>query len=147
MLCLEEYRDILLENGFEEASKNPYHFWKILTEKTAYIINLKQLKDGIGIVYGVMSTAVFWNEADWKFQHEFGRRDSECNLRHYIEITSKDDEKKADIVIRKLYEEYRLIDKDTLLNTVKDLRKQFIQEITNILKPSLMIWNKCYHPF
>ena len=135
MFSIEKYRDILLQSGYEEALNNPYHFWKILTDKTAFVINLKKLEKGVGIVYGVCSTAVFWSDADWDFHREYGTNDEACNLRYYLEITTIDEERVAEVEIHRLYEKYCTIDKDTLMNTVKDLRKQFIQEITNILKP------------
>jgi len=135
MFSIEIYREILLKSNYEEALNNPYHFWKILTEKTAFIINLKKLEKGVGVVYGVRSTAVFWNDADWESYRKLGTRDDNCNLRHYLEITNIDDERVAEVEIQRFYEKYHTIDKDTLLSIVKDLRKQFIQEITNILKP------------
>lgn len=135
MFSMEKYRETLLKRGYEEALNNSYHFWKILTEKTAFIINLKELQKGVGVVYGVYSTAVLWNDAEWESFRNYGTRDEECNLRYYLEITDIDREREAEVKIHELYEKYHNIDKDTLMNTVKDLRKQFIQEITNILKP------------
>lgn len=135
MFNIEKYREKLLKHGFEEATDNAYHFWKILTDKTAFIINLKKPEYGVGIVYGVRSTAVFWNNAEWEAYRRLGTNDDDCNLRYYLDITAIEDEQVAEEKIHKLYKKYQTIDKDTLLNTVKDLRKQFIQEITNILKP------------
>ncbi len=135
MFSIERYREILLRHGYEEAFDNPHHFWKSLTEKTAFIINLKKLEYGVGVVYGVRSTAVFWNDAEWDVHRKYGTNDDECNLRYYLEIVTVDDEHVAEGEIHKLYEKYQTVDKDTLMNIVKDLRKQFIQEITNILKP------------
>lgn len=134
-VSIDTCKQQLFDAGFAEATKRPMHFWKSLTEKTAFIVNLKELSAGVGIVYGVISTAVFWTEGDWDYFRQFGRSDDSCNLRFYIEIKSVDGEAKARTEICELYEEYLHIDKDTLLATVKERRKQFIQQITDVLKP------------
>ena len=132
---MEHYKKMLLENGFDEATMNPFHFWKKLTDKTAFIINLKMLPHGTGIVYGVISTAVFWSKGDWDFFKQHGRSDDECNLRFYLEIQAEDEAITVSDKIGALYHEYLHIDKDTMLAQVKELRKQFILQITNVLKP------------
>ncbi|MGN0322181.1 MAG: hypothetical protein ACI4DZ_03585 [Oliverpabstia sp.] len=132
---INKFREQLRNAGFDEASQRPFYFWKILTDKTAFIINLKNLDTGIGIVYGVRSTAVFWSELDWQLHSEFGTADDDCNLRYYLEINNENDEFQTNNMIRSFYNEYCEIDKDTLLKIVKEHRKQFIQQITNILKP------------
>lgn len=135
MRDIHQFREMLLEHGFEEASQRSFYFWKILTDKTAFIINLKALSAGVGVVYGVISTAIFWTEADWDFFKTRGRDDGDCNLRYYLEIHSANDEAAARDVIGRLYTEYLHMDKDMLLAVVKERRKQFIQQITNVLKP------------
>lgn len=135
MQDMEQYRIRLLEHGFDEATQNPFHFWKKLTEKTAFIINLKELQQSVGIVYGVISTAVFWTEGDWDYFKQYGRSDADCNLRFYLEVSSKSDEITVADTIGVLYQEYLYTDKDTLLARVKELRKQFILQITNVFKP------------
>ena len=132
---MEAYRNLLLEKGFAEATQNPLHFWKTLTDKTAFIVNLKELPQGTGIVYGVISTAVFWTQGEWDHFKQFGTYDDECNLRFYLEILTEDDAAAAARTIGGLYQEYLQIDKDTMLATVKELRKQFLLQITNVLKP------------
>lgn len=132
---IDIYKQQLLKSGFTEASLQAFHFWKILTEKTAFIVNLKVLPEGVGIVYGVISTAVFWTEGDWDYFKQVGCSDDGCNLRFYVEILSGDDQTEANHKIKKLYEEYLHIHKDTLLATVKENRKRFIQQITDVLKP------------
>ena len=38
MANIEQYRQALLAQGFEEATKMPLRFWKVLTDKTAFIV-------------------------------------------------------------------------------------------------------------
>lgn len=132
---MEYYKRALLEHGFDEASQNPFHFWKILTEKTAFIVNLKEIPEGAGVVYGVISTAVFWSQSEWDTFKHLGQNDDEINLRFYLEILTEDDAPAAARTIGGLYQEYLQIDKDTMLATVKELRKRFLLQITNVLKP------------
>ena len=128
-------KELLLERGFAEASQNPFHFFKLLTDKTAFIVNLKERPDGVGVVYGVISTAVLWTEGDWAFFRQHGEADENCNLRFYKEIRTKEDEDAAADAINALYQEYLHTEKDELLLRVKALRKQFLQRITDFLKP------------
>lgn len=134
-ISIDAFRQQILSVGFAEATERPRYFWKILTEKTAFILNLKQLCDGVGVVYGVMSTAVLWTEGDWNYFRQFGCGDDDCNLRFYLEIRSEGDEAAARDAVSGLYGEYLHVEKDALLAVVKDRRKQFIQQIHNVLKP------------
>ena len=135
MCQLDCYKKELLDYGFKEATSRPLHFYKELTEKTAFIVNLKAIPVGVGIVYGVASTAVLWTEGDWDYFRQQGRSDDDINLRFYSEINSQEDEARMGNAIADLYQTYLHRDKDELLADVKEKRKQFIQEITNVLKP------------
>lgn len=125
-----QYRNMLLEYGFNEATWNPLHFWKKLTDKTAFIINLKELQHGVGVVYGLNSTA-----GAWGYIMMMGSNDCNCNLRRYMEIHTENDAIVASNTIGALYQEYLHVDKDTILANIKELRKQFISQINNVLKP------------
>lgn len=133
---MDACRTLLLQAGFAEATKNPTYFWKILTEKTAFIVNLKAICSGIGVVYGVTSTAALSTAlASWEYFKEMGERDSEISLRFYGEIQSQQDAQQVCGAIQTLYNEFLHMDKDALLAVVKEKRKQFIAQITNVLKP------------
>ena len=132
---LESYRTKLLDAGFSEASMNLYRFWKMTTEKTAFIVNLKELPDGVGAVYGFYSTATLWDERSWEFYRKGGTSDNDCNLRYYREIYSESDEVQIQAEIQTLYNEHHETDKDTLLKIVKERRKAFLSQITEVLKP------------
>ncbi len=132
---IDIYKDTLLNAGFEEATMRPYRFWKHLTPKTAFVINLKELENGVGILYGVMSTAPYYDEGSRDFLKRIGASDDDCNLRFYSEIKSPSDEATVKNTVSDLYKEYKDIDKDTLLEHVKERRKQFTSQITDYLKP------------
>ena len=132
---IDQYRQALLAQGFEEATEMPLRFWKVLTDKTAFIVNLRDLPNGIGVVYGVISTTVFWTDEDWDFFRTVGQEDDFINLRCGLEIREEADEAAARNAITELYREYLQKDKDALLAAVKEKRKQFLQQIATVLKP------------
>ena len=135
MANIEQYRQALLAQDFEEATEIPLRFWKVLTDKTAFIVNLRGLPDGVGVVYGVISTAVFRTEGDWETFRQLGEEDDFINLRCGLEIHGEADEAAARKAITELYQEYLQKDKDALLAAVKEKRKQFLQQIATVLKP------------
>ena len=102
---IEQYRQALLAQGFEEAYEMPLRFWKVLTDKTAFIVNLRDLPDGVGVVYGVISTAVFWTEDDWDYFRKVGQEDDFINLRCGLEIREEANEAAARSAITELYRE------------------------------------------
>lgn len=132
---LLRYREMLLCKGFEETVLQPYHFWKIVTDKTAFIVNLKDLTDGVGVVYGIYSTAALWNKREWEYHWLMGTHDHDCHLRFYSVICS--DEEESDVLrqISEMYESYSQWDKDAILVFVKEKRKEFMKQITSVLNP------------
>lgn len=49
----EEWKQKLRDAGFLEGTVHTCHFYKELTEKTAFCLNLKFHKNYTGIVYGI----------------------------------------------------------------------------------------------
>ena len=131
----EEWKQKLRDAGFLEGTVHTCHFYKELTEKTAFCLNLKFHKNYTGIVYGIFSTAKFWNEEEKKWLYKWGCDDEDCNLRYYLEIKDREDEKEAETVISALYWKFRQADKEEVLKFVKERRKEFLNAITGILKP------------
>lgn len=108
----EEWKQKLRDAGFLEGTVHTCHFYKELTEKTAFCLNLKFHKNYTGIVYGIFSTAKFWNEEEKKWLYKWGCDDEDCNLRYYLEIKDREDEKEAETVISALYWKFRQADKN-----------------------------------
>lgn len=129
------YRQMLLRGGFEECILNPYRFWKLLTEKTVFIVNLKDLTDGVGVVYGIYSTAVLWNKREWECHWLMGTSDDSIHLRFYLEIRSEEDAPLAMDRIMEFHHAYGSWGKDAILALVKEKRKAFMAQITDVLKP------------
>ncbi len=130
-----EYKRTLLDANFKEATKNPNDFYRKATEKTAFIVNLKYLTDGIGIVYGFCSTASLRDQYAEAFLAEYGKNDDECNLRFFVKIGAEISDSEAKKMIDVCYRTYALTEKDILLEIVKEKRKAFVTNVTSFLKP------------
>lgn len=126
------YKKLLIKAGFKEAIYIPNHYFRKETEKTAMVINLKYYDDTVGILYGFCSTAI-WDESD--LIEQYGIADYVCNLREFVEIKANDDEELAREMINRFYRKYHQVEKDELLCITKEKRKQFMKQITSVLKP------------
>ena len=116
--------------NIKEATKNPNHFYRKATEKTAFIVNLKYLTDGIGIVYGFCSTASLRDQYAEAFLGEYGKNDDECNLRFFVKIDAEISDSEAKKMIDACYRTYALTEKDIILEIVKEKRKAFVTNVT-----------------
>lgn len=128
---IEHYKDLLFKAEFKEANENPLHFFKKVSEKTAFILNLSTRNNVISIIYGYCSIPA--DETTW-FSN-YGKTSDEINLRYYSEITSDEDEKFVNRNIQNIYNEYKATNKDELLKIVKTKRKNFINLFSEKLKP------------
>lgn len=142
----EGYRASLLAAGFSEARwpgegknigpKNPLRFFRRDTELTAFFVNLEPAGDGLRVFYGFASIASFIrfknNEsALW----DMGIDESKAALRFWVPIPSEEAEAAAAEQIAAVYKRYQGTEKDALLALSKELRKAWIDRITQRLKP------------
>lgn len=130
-----EYKSELIAAGFSEATKRQGNFFIRLTELTAFVVDMKEMDDGIQIVYGAASTAFTRFRGAENALIEWGVATDDCNIRRCIDIWSEADEEEAKQRILDLYQKYRFVSKDELLLIAKDARKVFLQQITDVLKP------------
>ncbi len=130
---LDKYKKLLLNADFKEANKSPLHFFKKVTEKTSFIVNLSITNNVISIIYGYCSTAFMMGDESYFIN--YGKSSDEINLRCYAEIASASDEATVKEKIQDIYNEYKTIEKDELLKIVKEKRKEFINLFSDRLKP------------
>lgn len=133
MKQLKSYKVQLMKAGFSEANRRPYRFFRQETKQTAFVVNLTETKGGVGVLYGFCSTAFM--AGDDEFFNNYGKDESDCNLRYYVVIEDNADELHARELIEGLYILYRNVEKDELLNVVKERRKQFLQKFNIAIKP------------
>lgn len=131
----DSYVMLLKAAGLTQATNKPEHFYKLTTEKTAFILNIYNAESQIRIVYGFTSTAFFaFGEGDRKFFEQFGTSDDDCTLRHAVQISNDNDADTVKKQIGAFYCKYHHIEKDELLAIAKERRKEFIQQIGSLLK-------------
>lgn len=132
----DSYVALLKAAGFTQATNRPEHFYKLTTEKTAFILNIYNAESQMRIVYGFTSTAFFaFGEGDRKFFEQFGTSDDDCTLRYVVEINNDDDANSAKKQIDAFYYNHHSMETDELLAVAKERRKEYIQQIGSLLKP------------
>ncbi len=132
-LCLERLRS----SGLTEAARKPGRFFRLETEKTAFILNLSLVENAyLHVEYGLTSTAFFaFGEGDRKFFLDMGQEGNDCTLRASVDICGEEDVPAAEEAIRSFYREYHETEKDALLELARQRRKEFIGQIAALLKP------------
>ena len=123
------FRECLIKAGFREAEAVQFRFYRPTTDRAALVLNLYDLGDRIQIVYGV--TTIVSEE----YFCQNGEDDDDIKLRAGADIFSDKDEVLAENAIRELFEQYRFCTKDKILALKKEKQKEFLQKITNLLKP------------
>ncbi len=134
------YREIILSKGFFEPtqfdpSEENWRFYKPFTDLTALVLNLNYKDEQIEVYYGCASTAFTLMKGCENVLIEDGVSNESINLRKKTVLPIEFDNVVIDIILKDLYEEYSYIDKDNLLNLVKEKRKTFINKFTSKLKP------------
>ena len=137
---MHEYRKILLKNNFLEPeiqnlSYEKWYFYKQVTSLTAFAVNFKRTNIGIEVVYGYASTAFILMKGNENSLKRLGLWDTDINLRETIFLTLDCDESEMFVHIQNMYDEYRHVEKNELLEIVKKKRKEFINKIAIRLKP------------
>lgn len=131
-----DYINRLKEFGATQATNKPAHFYKLATEKTAFILNIYCHDSAIRIVYGFTSTAFFaMGEGERESFEQFGLDDNDCTFRHSVVIANDDDACTARRQIEDFYKQYVTTEKDELLALAKERRKAFLKRIDASLKP------------
>lgn len=129
--------DALRGSGLTEAACHPGRFFRPVTDRTAFILNISPEEDAyIHIVYGFTSTAFFaMGPGEKEFFLQEGCRSDEITLRRCADAWDEASLAEAEEAIRAFYEEYRETDKDALLEQAKADRKEFLSQVGALLKP------------
>jgi len=142
----ERYRSSLLDAGFSEArwpgegknlsAKNPLRFFRRDSELTAFFVNLEPAGDGLRVFYGFASIASFLRmKGNESALWDMGIDEGDAALRFLVPIPSAQAEAAAAEQIAAVYGRYRGTEKDALLALSKELRKAWLDRITQRLKP------------
>ena len=128
------YREKLLAAGFWEADRDyrQYYFYRCVAEKVAFILNLKDMGDYIRVVFGFTTVGDAAAEA---FLKEHGTDDDDIKLRYLAIIETEADAEHATARIRDILALHGGCSKDEIQARKKERQKQFLQTITDKLKP------------
>lgn len=127
-----EYRKMLFENSFSEATKHTGHFFRQATEKTAFVINLYDEDGALCVVYGFASTAIAEMTGCENHFEEYGADRESCHVRNIIRIDNN--ELSALIVIAEFYNIYKDFQKEQILEVKKERQKNFLAHFAGPLK-------------
>ncbi len=133
---MNEFREKLLCAGFHAADNEKFcctHFWKSVTNKTAFVVNLKDLSTEISVLYGYVSTASWFSQDAFDFHKQRGIADDDVHLRQFLIIADQTDEMDAQKVIGDFYQKFYNADKDTILEVARTDREDFMNKVNDLL--------------
>ena len=112
-LCLEQLRNF----GLTEAACHPGRFFRLVTDRTAFILNITLEEDVyLHLVYGFTSTAFFaMGPGEKEFFLKEGCRSDDITLRRCLDAWDRDSLTAAEGTIRAFFDAYQKTDKDALL--------------------------------
>lgn len=140
IIKMHEYRKLLLDNNFlepmiQELHSERWRFYKQVTQLTAFVVNLIGTENGIEIVYGYASTAFTLMKGDEDSLIRLGIWNEDINIRERIVILDESDTRVNVDCIGEMYNKYKHVEKEELLEIAKKKRKEFINKIAVRLKP------------
>lgn len=130
--CFDIYSK-LIKNGFKRGIYYQEHFYKYLTNQTAFVINIRDHGKFVNIVYGI--TTVSLNQELREHFEKFIQDDDNITLRNITSFATNDEENKISNDINDFYSKYHLLNKEDLLDVSKEKRKEFINCFKTLLKP------------
>jgi hypothetical protein len=123
------YREALLNSGMRAASWAPFRFYRYTTEKTAFVVNLRDCGPHIQVVYGMTTVIEEEHFAHWSEDND------NIKLRHLVTIHGEEDETEAKHAVKAIFDQYRDTAKDDILAFKKERQKAFLARIHARLKP------------
>lgn len=128
----------LQNHGFSAAEKQHYsanNFYRKNTEYTAFFANLKEHEDCLRVWFGLASTAFTKMSGCENSLREYGILNEDSCLRYIVFVRDEKDICAFTEQISDLIKRYEGMEKDALLQMLKDKRKGFLNGIHEVLKP------------
>ncbi len=134
MNSYENFKKLLLENGFSEATEHKGNFYKEMMPYTAFAVNITDYKAGLGIDYGCASTAFTRMKSNERAMITSGVYEEYFVFHRRTAVSEDEDTSALEREIREMYAQYKDLDKDALLAAGKEKRKAFISKFAVPLK-------------
>ena len=124
-------REEILNANFQEAKWEfkQFSFYRCTLEKVAFIVNLKDYGDRIGVTYG------FTSIVDQDHLKNYGEDNNDIKLRFCSVIKNEQDKIAVANEVKNVYATYLDKSKDEILSLKKERQRQFLQKIAEKLKP------------
>ena len=124
-------REAILKANFQEAEWDfrQFSFYRTTLEKVAFIVNLKDYGDHIGVTYG------FTSIVDQDHLRHYSEDNSNIKIRFHSVIKTDEDKIAVASEVKRVYDTYLNRSKDEILSLKKERQKQFLQKIAEKLKP------------
>ena len=124
-------REEILKANFKEAEREfrQFGFYRCTLEKVAFIVNLKDYGDHIGVTYG------FTSIVDQDHLRYYGEDNRDIKIRFHSVIKTDQDNIAVASEIKRVYDTYLNRSKDEILLLKKERQKQFLQKIADKMKP------------
>lgn len=124
-------REKILTSNFKEAELEfrQFNFYHCTVDKVAFIVNLKDYGDCVAVTYG------FTSIADPDHLKHYGEDNNDIKLRFSSVIRGEQDKSDVAREVQKVYDTYYNLSKDEILSLKKEKQKQFLQKISDKLKP------------
>ncbi len=124
-------REEILNANFQEAEWEfrQFSFYRCTLEKVAFIVNLIDYGDHIGVTYG------FTSIVDQDHLKHYGEDNNDIKLRFCSVIKTEQNLIAVAREIQNVYDTYLHRSKDEILSLKKERQKQFLQKIAEKLKP------------
>ena len=124
-------REAILKANFQEAEWDfrQFSFYRPTLEKVAFIVNLKDYGDHIGVTYG------FTSIVDQEHLRHYSEDNSNIKIRFHSVIKTDEDKIAVASEVKRVYDTYLNRSKDEILSLKKERQKQFLQKIAEKLKP------------
>ncbi|MBQ8407656.1 MAG: DUF4304 domain-containing protein [Clostridia bacterium] len=124
-------REAILKAKFNEAGWEfrQFSFYRCTLEKVAFIVNLKDYGDHIGVTYG------FTSIVDQDHLKNYGEDNNDIKLRFCSVIKNEQDKIAVANEVKNVYATYLDKSKDEILSLKQERQKQFLQKIADKMKP------------
>ncbi len=110
-------------------------FFKEISDYTAFAINIHDLGTHLSVICGLCSTKDVEEGTIVAHFKQLGADTDSINLRYVYHIYNDSDVEKIGREIKSIYDRCRDISKNELLETVRELRKNFFNQIHPLFKP------------
>lgn len=127
------FKELLLANGMQEASKASGHFYRETADHVAFAVNLTDDEVAVTVLYGFSAIPQMIDDSE--YFNQYGADDDTCHVRKILAVWDEESELAAAEIIGAFYQRYQSFSKEEILAEKKELQKAFLAHFARALKP------------